>query len=114
MSGVEPAPEPAAPEAAPKPRRKVRRGPILVIVIAAVVAAIVVQQGASSDDRGVASAATGVSGDGASVPPVDVASRSWYCAEGTSSPDGRADETVIVASLADHRDRRHGHRHARG
>jgi hypothetical protein len=37
---------------------------------------------------------------GVSVPSPDVASSAWYCAEGTSSPDGRADETVIVASLA--------------
>jgi hypothetical protein len=28
-------------------------------------------------------------------------STSWFCAEGTSTPDGRADETVIVASVAD-------------
>ena len=110
MSGVEPAPEAAT---APKPRRRVHRGPILFVVIAAVVAAIVVQQGASSDDRGVAAVATVVSGDGVSVPPADVASVAWYCAEGTSSPDGRADETVIVASLATTPGRRHGDRHAR-
>jgi len=96
MSAVEPAPE-AAP---PKPRRKVRRGPILFVVIAAVVAAVVVQQGASSDHRGVASVTTLAAGDGVSVPPADVASSAWYCDEGTSSPKGRADETVIVASLA--------------
>ena len=35
-----------------------------------------------------------------SVPSPDVASSAWYCAEGTSTPDGRADETVIVASVA--------------
>ena len=28
-------------------------------------------------------------------------STSWYCAEGTSTPDGRADETVLIASVAD-------------
>ena len=33
------------------------------------------------------------------MPPSDVVSSSWYCADGTSQPDGRADETVIVASL---------------
>jgi hypothetical protein len=87
---------------APVPRRrprKVRRGPILLVVIAAVVAAVVVQQGApSSSTPGVASAAVR---SGVSVPAPDVASAAWYCAEGTSTPDGRADETVIVASLAD-------------
>jgi hypothetical protein len=79
--------------------RKVRRGPILLIVLAAVVAAIVLQQGEGDSGTGVAAAAPLVRA-GVSVPPADVASSAWYCAEGTSSPDGRADETVIVASLA--------------
>ncbi len=35
--------------------------------------------------------------DPAMVAGADVSA--WYCAEGTSSPDGRADETVIVANL---------------
>lgn len=96
MSAVEPTPETAP----PTPRqRNVHRGPILFVVIAAVIAAIVVQQGASSD-RQITSAATVVVHDGVSVPPAGIASGAWYCAAGTSSPDGRADETVIVASLA--------------
>ena len=36
-----------------------------------------------------------------SVPSEDSLSTSWYCAEGTSTPDGRADETVLIASVAD-------------
>ena len=99
VSAVEPTPEPAP--QTPR-RRKVRRGPILVVVIAAVVAAVIVQQNVSSERQSTsasASAAT-VVGDRVSVPPIDVVSSAWYCAEGTSSPDGRADETVIVASLA--------------
>ena len=35
------------------------------------------------------------------VPSKDSLSTSWYCAEGTSTPDGRADETILVASIAD-------------
>jgi hypothetical protein len=34
------------------------------------------------------------------VPAADVASSAWYCAAGTSTPDGPATETVVVASLA--------------
>ena len=34
------------------------------------------------------------------VAPADALSAVWYCAEGTSSPDGRADETVIVGNLS--------------
>jgi len=78
----------------PRRTRTVRRGPILLVVLAAVVAAVVVQQGASSSEP-----ASGVA-PGVSVPSPAVASSAWYCAEGTSTPDGRADETVIVASLA--------------
>ncbi|MDQ1432918.1 MAG: hypothetical protein QOF40_3520 [Actinomycetota bacterium] len=90
------------PPVTPLPRRgrKVRRGPILFVVLAALIAALVVQQHASSTTG---STAPRVVLDGASVPPADAASTAWYCAEGTSSPDGRADETVIVASLADAR-----------
>ncbi|HEX4531702.1 MAG TPA: hypothetical protein VIA11_20110, partial [Acidimicrobiia bacterium] len=81
----------------PRRARKVRRGPILLVVLAAVVAAIVAQQGASSSESATASS---LARTGVSVPSSDVASSAWYCAEGTSTPDGRADETVIVASLA--------------
>src|SRR6185295_16870887 len=81
----------------PRRARKVRRGPILLVVLAAVVAAVVAQQGASSSESATASS---LARTGVSVPSSDVASSAWYCAEGTSTPDGRADETVIVASLA--------------
>jgi Family of unknown function (DUF5719) len=88
------------PATASRRARKVRRAPILFVVLAAVIAAVVVQQG-DSTTGGATSAAVVV--DGVSAPPADVASAAWYCAEGTSTPDGRADETVIVASLSDAR-----------
>jgi hypothetical protein len=97
VSATEPAPTPTPSRSPARRARKVRRGPILLVVIAAVVAAVVVQQGASSSNG--VNAVAGRAG--VSVPPSDVASTAWYCADGTSSPDGRADETVIVASLAD-------------
>jgi Family of unknown function (DUF5719) len=99
VSGVDPtpAPEPIPPATAPRRARKVRRGPILLVVLAAVVAAVVVQRRAPSPSTSVAAPALA---QGVSVPPSDAASTAWYCAEGTSTPDGRADETVIVASLS--------------
>jgi Family of unknown function (DUF5719) len=89
--------EAVMPAPAGRRARKVRRGPILFVVLAAVIAAVVVQQGASST-TGSSSARLAV--DGVSVPPDDASSTAWYCAEGTSTSDGRADETVIVASLS--------------
>ena len=101
MSGTDPELETTG-SSSPSPRRarKVRRGPILFVLSAAVIAAVVVQQGASSTSS---SSAARVVVAGVSAPPADAASTAWYCAEGTSTPDGRADETVIVASLSDRR-----------
>jgi hypothetical protein len=94
------APSPdVTPEPARRRTRKVRRGPILLVVVAALVAAIVAQQNAPDDATARAAAAVRAS-DG--VPAADVASSAWYCAAGTSSPDGDAEETVVVASLAPH------------
>ena len=88
----------SAPDPEPRQRaRRVRRAPILIVVIAALVAAAVAQHGASS--TGVTSAARPAAG-GVGIAADAVVSSAWYCAEGTSQPGGRADETVIVASLA--------------
>lgn len=38
--------------------------------------------------------------DGPTVPRKDALSVAWYCAEGTSHEDGRADETILIANLA--------------
>jgi Family of unknown function (DUF5719) len=76
----------------------VRRGPILFVVVLALVAAVVAQQRESSE----ASSSTAARAARASigVPAADVASSAWYCAAGTSTPDGDATETVVIASLA--------------
>ena len=47
-----------------------------------------------------ASTAAVVARAGVGVPAADVASSTWYCAAGTSTPDGDATETVVIASLA--------------
>jgi hypothetical protein len=76
----------------------VRRGPILFVVVVALVVAVVAQQRESSDASSSASATRASATVG--VPPADVVSSAWYCAAGTSTSDGDATETVVVASLA--------------
>jgi hypothetical protein len=81
--------------------RRVRRGPILFVVLVAVVAAVIAQQRAPSDTGTPAALAAAASARAdVGVPPADVASSAWYCAAGTSSADGKATETVDVASVA--------------
>jgi hypothetical protein len=80
-------------------RRRNRRGPILFVVVAALVAAVIAQQNAPSESSAAAAALVAARA-GAGVPPNDVVSSAWYCAAGTSTPDGAADERVIVGSLA--------------
>jgi hypothetical protein len=100
MSGTGVTPEPGAAQPTPGRRaRKVRRGPILFVVVAALVAAVVVQQSESSSSGSPGPAAAVV--DGVSMPPAAALSATWFCAEGTSTPDGRATETVLIASMAD-------------
>jgi hypothetical protein len=76
--------------------RRVRRGPILFVVVVALVAAIVAQQDESSSSTTSSRASHARVG----VPAADVASSAWYCAAGTSSADGAATETLVIASLA--------------
>jgi hypothetical protein len=81
-------------------RRRIRRGPILFVVIVALAAAVVAQQNAPSQSSTAVAAALVAARTGVGVPPADVISNAWYCAAGTSTPNGAADETVIVASLS--------------
>jgi hypothetical protein len=82
------------------PRRtaSVARVPALVAVAAIVVGLIAADRAGHSFSPSIRGAARPVSGP--SVPPADAISSTWFCAEGTSSPGGRADETIIVANLA--------------
>jgi hypothetical protein len=78
---------------------RIRRTPILVALALVLVAAIVFQE---RDTTGAAGAsAVRATAASPAVPESDALSTSWFCAEGTSTPDGRADETVLVASVAD-------------
>jgi Family of unknown function (DUF5719) len=91
-------------EVAPEPepeRRRVRRlprGPILFVVLVALVAAVVAQQNQSSESPESGAALTARADVG--VPAADVASSAWFCAAGTSTPDGAARETIVIDSLA--------------
>lgn len=76
---------------------RVRRTPVLLLVGALLVAAIVFRDRDEAPADRAAAATTGDTG----LPPVDALSASWFCAEGTSSADGRADETILIASVAD-------------
>ncbi len=79
--------------------KKIYRVPILVALVAVVVAAIVLDNRESTSQASAIRA--GRSAADPAVPSKDALSTSWYCAEGTSSADGRADETILVASVAD-------------
>ncbi|MFI5045418.1 MAG: DUF5719 family protein [Acidimicrobiia bacterium] len=74
------------------------RTPILVLVGALVVLAIVYR---NNDAAAPAPRTEQATLDDPGLPSPDALSASWFCAEGTSTPDGRAAETVIVTSVAD-------------
>ncbi len=82
------------------PERRVWRTPALVALGAVLVGAIVLAQGSSA--RTPPPGAVREPADGPTVPARSNVSASWYCAEGTSTPDGRATETVIVGNLERH------------
>jgi len=79
---------------------RVFRTPVLVLIAAVVAGAMLLDRSASS----IAVARRPATGaiDGPTIPPVNAVSVAWYCSEGTSTSDGRADETIIVGNLAHH------------
>jgi hypothetical protein len=80
------------------PRTRPARAPIVFVVVAAFAAAVIADQvGADRDDTSVAT----LPASGPAIPNSDALSVSWYCAEGTGDPEGRADETVALANLGD-------------
>ncbi len=76
----------------------VARVPVLVAVGAIVVGLVAADHAGHGPTSSIHVAARPVSGP--SVPPPNAISSTWYCAEGTSNPGGRTNETVIVANLA--------------
>lgn len=69
-----------------------------LIAVAAVAAAGVALDQSAKESRPEAVAVRSI--DGPVVPPPDAASVAWFCAEGTSTRDGRADETILIGNLS--------------
>jgi hypothetical protein len=80
--------------------RRVPRVPALIALILVFAGAVVVQQRATSTTTLARAHREPI--DGPSVPNRGAISAAWYCAEGTSTTDGRATETVIIGNLAKH------------
>lgn len=80
----------------------VRRGVALLVVVGVLVLAAVVDE-AFPPEGGEASFRAGRAATVSrlTVPPPRTLSAAWYCAEGTSDPGGRADQTVVVANAGD-------------
>ena len=83
-----------------EPARRVLRMPAFVWFAIVLVGAVALAQGSSS--RTPPSAALREPTDGPTVPSRTNVSAAWYCAEGTSTPDGRATESVIIGNLERH------------
>lgn len=73
------------------------RLPIAIAIAGALAAAAVIDQG--RPDRPAAAPASAVRVP--AIPSADALSVSWYCAEGTATVGGRADETILVANVGD-------------
>ena len=73
-----------------------RRLAIVVVLAVALVAAVALDR--TAPEPTAARPAAALEG-GPTIPDASALSVSWYCAEGTSAPDGRADETVMLANL---------------
>jgi Family of unknown function (DUF5719) len=101
VTAPRPAPEPAPrrppPGAGGTPDRERRRLPVLIVVGACI--AIAAAWALTGTDTSTTARADNTIA--AAVPTVagpDTVSSTWYCAEGTGSPGGRADETIIIAN----------------
>ena len=85
----------------PRAARRTYRLPIILVVAALVAGAIYLDQTApETSGAGAAAAAATAVIQGPTVPRADALSTAWYCAEGTSSANGRADETVVIGNLS--------------
>ena len=87
-------------EPAPRTGRDLRRLLVLLVVggCIAVAAAFGVRNTGASPATSTASA---VADAVPTVAGADTVSTTWYCAEGTGAPGGRADETILIANEGD-------------
>lgn len=79
------------------PPRNLNRLPIVIAVAAAIAVAVVLESG----DPDQAATAPASADRVPTIPSADALSVSWYCAEGTATVGGRADETILVANIGD-------------
>lgn len=96
----------APPPASDEDRREaggLRRGLVFLAIASAFVVALAVDEGLDRPvrDEAFAPSAAVIDDPLVEVPPPGTLSAAWYCAEGTSSEGGRADETVIVANAGE-------------
>jgi Family of unknown function (DUF5719) len=73
------------------------RLPALIVVAAVLVGLLAASHAGHAFSPSARATRTSVSGP--TVPPADAISSSWFCAEGTAIPGGRAQETILVANL---------------
>lgn len=87
----------------PEPPPVIRRGLAFLFVAALVVLGLAVDQGVNepAEDAAFTRRAAPEQQGVDRVPPDGTMSAAWYCPEGTSNDDGRADETVAVANAGE-------------
>ena len=113
-STADPAAEPVtAPRGTPRraparrdgpPARTTRRHPRRLVVLLVVGGSIAVAAAFGVGSTGASPATSTADAIAAAVPTVagaDTVSTTWYCAEGTGAPGGRADETILIANEGD-------------
>ena len=79
------------------PGRERRRLPVL-LVVGACIAIAGAWSLSGTEDSTTARAGNTITAAVPTVAEPDTVSSTWYCAEGTGSPGGRADETIIIAN----------------
>ena len=86
------------------PARSTRRHPRRLVVLLVVGGSIAVAAAFGVGSTGASPATSTADAIAAAVPTVagaDTVSTTWYCAEGTGAPGGRADETILIANEGD-------------
>jgi hypothetical protein len=83
------------------PGRELRRLPVLAVVGGCIALAAALGLGDGTDASPEAETAAGIAAAVPTVADPDAVSTTWYCAEGTGSPGGRADETILIANVGD-------------
>jgi hypothetical protein len=83
------------------PARELRRLPVLAVVGGCIALAAALGLGDGSDASPEAGTAGGIAAAVPTVADPEAVSTTWYCAEGTGAPGGRADETILIANVGD-------------